>query len=698
MHGDESSPSAGVAPELLAPAGQVESFWAAVENGADAVYLGLKQLSARASATNFSLDELAVLLPFAHKRNVSIYVALNSLLTASDFPRILDLLQSLSDLKVDALIVQDPGIFFLAREYFPSLRLHASTLMTIHNHAGVNQLERMGAQRVVLARELNLQEIRGIADRTQVELEIFVHGALCYSYSGLCLASSFRGGHSGLQGRCVQPCRLQFKQARDEGFFLSCNDLCALPLIPELKKLRIAAFKIEGRMKSADYLAHVVRAYRLVLDAPPGKQQEVLIEARELLARSPSRRLTAGYFADNVNAEILSPHRSGSSGQWVGTVKRVDGKRVLVALRHELRPGDRLRPESSEGKEKQAFTVTEIVSSEGRPLPCGRAGEKVFLSSKVELRCDERLIRVGARDKSSGGAWQRIHNEIPTGLSFGRRFSHPEGAYKGLPRLTATEPRGGESLIIKVARADDLAKTLESPARWVMLTASRPNLERFAKQRLSVAQKGRFVWSLPPLIAEKDDEYYRLAVRWFVERDFHAWELNNWSHFDWFDNRQKLNLFSGSRLNVRNLAAMAELAKAGCRWSVLSLEITREELQLLSASPLATIPIVTLFSWPPVFTSRLIPKLDENKPFRTPRDETYFFEKRGGTAFIYADRPANWLDHLPVLRGYGFRCFLLDLSDGPQGQLPTLEHLLQGCRECRADKRFSLFNLDRRPG
>lgn len=260
-----------VGPELLAPAGQVESFWAAVEHGADAVYLGLKQLSARASATNFTLEELAVLLPFAHRRKVSVYVALNSILTAGDIPRTLDLLQALDDLKVDALIVQDPGLFFLVRQFFPDLRLHASTLMAIHNHAGVAQLGRMGARRVVLARELNLREIAEIARQTTVELEVFVHGALCYSYSGLCLASSFRGGHSGLQGRCVQPCRLQFKQGRKEGFFLSCNDLCLLTALPELKRLRIAAFKVEGRMKSADYLAQVVRAYRLVLDAPPAR-------------------------------------------------------------------------------------------------------------------------------------------------------------------------------------------------------------------------------------------------------------------------------------------------------------------------------------------------------------------------------------------------------------------------------------------
>jgi U32 family peptidase len=684
-------------PELLAPAGQMESFWAAVENGADAVYLGLKQLSARASATNFSLEELAVLLPFAHKRRVSIYVALNSILAAADIPKILDLLQSLSELKVDALIVQDPGIFFLVRQFFPTLRLHASTLMTIHNHAGVNQLERMGAQRVVLARELNLREINDIVDRTKVELEIFVHGALCYSYSGLCLTSSFRGGHSGLQGRCVQPCRLQFKQGREEGFFLSCNDLCALPLLPELKKVRIAAFKIEGRMKSADYIARIVRAYRLVLDAPREKEKESLEEARELLARTPSRRLTSGYFADNFKGEILSPHRSGSSGQWVGTVKAVESKHVLVVLRHDLQPGDRLRPESSEGREKQAFTVAEILSKEGKPLASGRAGEKVLLFTRINLRREERLVRVGSKRQSPGGARQRIGNEIPFVPSFGRKFPHPESLYEVLPRFKAADHKGGETLIIKLARAEDLARAFESPARWVMLTATRPNLERLAKQRLSGAQKSRFGWSLPPLIAEKHDQYFRLAVRWFCERDFHAWELNNWGHFDFFDHREGLALFSGYRFNVRNLAAMAEAAEAGCRWMVLSLEITREELQVLGSSPFGSMPIVTLYSWPPLFTSRLVPGLDEKKPFRTPREETYFLEKRGENALIYADRPVNWLDHLPALRSYGFRSFLLDLSDGPTERMPNLERLLQGCRESRADQPFSLFNLDRHP-
>jgi U32 family peptidase len=684
-------------PELLAPAGQVESFWAAIENGADAVYLGLKQLSARASATNFSLDELAVLVPFAHKRGVALYVALNSLLTVQDFPGILDLLQSLSDLKVDGLIVQDPGMFSLVRAFFPSLKLHASTLMTIHNHAGVNQLGRMGAQRVVLARELTLGEIREIADRTKVELEIFVHGALCYCYSGLCLASSFRGGHSGLQGRCVQPCRLLFKQGREEGFFLSCNDLCALPLIPELRRLRIAAFKIEGRMKSANDIARVVRAYRLVLDAPPGSAKEALGEARELLAQASSRRLTTGYFSDGFERQILSPHRSGSSGQWVGTVKHFEEKRLLVALRHDLRPGDRLRPESSGGKEKQAFTVSGIASEAGASLPLGRAGEKVFLACRAALGRGERLIRVGTGGKSAGAGWHRIRNEIPSGRSFDRKFPNPEDVHQTWPRLGSHESKGGETLIVKLAEAGDLVQAFDSPARWVVLTATRSNLERLAKQRLGAAQKRRFTWSLPPLVAEKDDQYYRLAVRWFCERDFYTWELNNWGHFDYFEKREGVNLLAGHRFNVRNFAAMAELAQAGCRWSVLSLEMTREELQVLSPGPFSTTPVVTLFSWPPLFISRLLPRVEENKPFRTPRNDTYFFEKKSGIACIYADRPVNWLDHLPFLRSLGFRSFLLDLSDGPRDRTPSLERLLQRCRDARADQPFSLFNLDRRP-
>ncbi|MGV8073955.1 MAG: peptidase U32 family protein [Syntrophobacteraceae bacterium] len=684
-------------PELLAPAGQVESFQAAVENGANAVYLGLNRLSARAYADNFTLDELSTLIPYAHRRNVSVYAALNSAVTAPEFSPLLDTLQALQDLHVDALIVQDPGIFFLVRKFFPDIKLHGSTLMAVHNSAGVNQLERMGATRVVLARELHLNEIEQIASNSSLELEIFVHGALCFSYSGLCMASSFRGGHSGLQGRCVQPCRLKYRQGRKEGYYLSCNDFCALPLVPKLKKLRLAALKIEGRMKSADYVGQVVKAYRLVLDAGPNEEREAVAQAQEWLAHSPSRRLTNGFLGENYNAEILTPHRSGSSGLWVGTVKSVQGSRFLVTLRHNVLPGDRLRPESSEGKEKEVYTVSEIFAEDGSRLTEASAGARVLLPRKGDLLPADRLFKIGVKAKSSSGIWQKIRKDAPESFSYRKVF---QGLKKVLDDLGAAPDRSDRSeeiLIVKIDSTADLTKAFQSGARWVILSATRTNLERVSRQRLGRVQKESLVWSLPALVSEKDLGYYRPAVGWYQDRGFLKWEVNNWGHFDLFKRGERLNLIAGYRFNVRNIAALAETAYAGCRWSLLSLEITREELELISRGPLSSLPVICLYAWPPLFTSRLIPRLQEEKPFVTPRKEVLFFRKKGENSFIYGDRPINWIQELPFFRAAGFRHFMLDMTGGPRDQSRDFDRLLDGYRRSKSDAPFSLFNLDRRP-
>ena len=419
-------------PELLAPAGNIESFFAAVQSGADAVYLGLKKFSARATASNFSLEDLATLIPFAHKRGVRIYAALNSQIAATEIPELLDTLNALSSLKPDALIVQDAGIFHLVRRFFTNLKLHASTLTAVHNSAGVRALQLMGADRVVLARELNLGEIEKICSGTEAELEIFIHGALCYSYSGLCLASSFRGGRSGLRGECVQPCRLRFRQGKKEGFFLSCNDLCALPLIPRLKRLRIAGFKIEGRMKPAAYVADVVRAYRAILDAESGtEEKEALMLARELLAQAPSRRLTSGHLEEA--GKILTPHRSGSSGAWSATVKSVLGSRVLVGLRSQIAKGDRLRPESSAGREEEAFSVSDIVDGAGKSVPYAQAGAQVYLDCSKPVRPGDRLFKVGTKSEPAAAIWKKIRKEVPQGIGFKSKFPHRQKILDDLP-------------------------------------------------------------------------------------------------------------------------------------------------------------------------------------------------------------------------------------------------------------------------
>ncbi|HOV86298.1 MAG TPA: peptidase U32 family protein [Syntrophobacteraceae bacterium] len=685
-------------PELLAPAGGVEGLVAAVENGADAVYLGLKEYSARASAANFTVEELAVLLPYAHGKQVRIYVALNSLLGSSDLPKVLDQLQALSDLKPDGIIVQDPAVVHFVRRYFPDLKLHASTLMTIHNSAGANQLQRMGFQRVVLARELTLEEIEGITANTSVELEIFVHGALCYSYSGLCLASSFRGGRSGLEGRCVQPCRLRFRQGRKEGFFLSCNDLCALPLLSRIKGMKLSALKIEGRLKSADYIGRVVRAYRIVLDASPEREKEALGEARAMLSLAPSRRLTTGFLEDSRGRDVLTPHRGGSSGLWVGTVSSVTAGAVTVLLRHEIRTGDRLRPDSSRGEEKEAFTVIRMRGERGEELVRGEAGERVHLEVQGHFAPGERLFRIGSQGPPPASLWQRIRSEGRESARFRRKFPRSRDALEELDQGQGEEQRGTtrEVVFLKIASLRDLGAAFQIENVRVVLPATRSNLEQLAKRKLSAQQKRRFVWSLPPLLWESDLEYTRAAVAWYRARDYQTWEWNNWGHLDLFAGREHVRLVAGSRLNVKNGAALAALLENGCGACVLSPEITREELLHLGAHGPRVRMIVPVYSWPPLFSSRLLPKLDTERPLLTPRAEPLFFRTDPrGTSFLYADRPVNWLAQVPFLRANGFSRFLVDLSDGPNPEAHTLTRVWEDFRRARATGPHSLFNYDR---
>lgn len=705
--------------ELLAPAGNVESFFAAVENGADAVYLGLKKFSARATASNFTLEELATLIPFAHQRQVRVYVAFNSLIAASEIPEMLDTLYALSALKPDALIVQDAGLFLLVRRYFQGLRLHASTLMTAHNSAGVNALAHMGAERVVLARELSMPEIEKVCATTKAELEMFIHGALCYSYSGLCYASSFRGGRSGLRGECVQPCRLKFRQAKKEGYFLSCNDLCALPLIPRLKQLRISCFKIEGRMKPAAYIGLVVNAYRGVLDANPGQdEQKALARAKEILSEAPSRHLTSGYLGIDGSSGILTPHRSGSSGIWAGTVKSVEKDRALVDLRCGIEKGDRLRPESSGGKEEDAFTVSDIFERDGKPATLGVTGTQVFLVCPRGISSGDRLFKVGRKSESQTAIWKKIRQEMPSGARFRAKFSGAQGVMDDLQPGDRAESRDKETLIVKIGSTNDLVKALQSPAAMVLVSATRTNLERIAKQRFSPPQLRKLGFSLPALISEdKDLEYYRAAVTWFLNKGFRLWEVNNWGHFDLLKERKDferknpdhkepergnlerkdLRIIAGARLNLRNNAALAQVHEMGCGWSVLSLEITREEIQTLAHDALAWNPVISVYSWPPVFISRLVPNLLEEKPFLTPRNEIHYLKRQAGNGYIYADRPISWCEQIPFLRSLGFRKFLVDVSDGPGKTPHNLEQVLGGFASFRSPGPFSLFNFERRP-
>ncbi len=685
-------------PELLAPAGNIESFFAAVQSGADAVYLGLRKFSARATAANFSIDEVAALIPFAHKRGVRIYIALNSQIGAGEISELLDTLNAISTLNPDGVIVQDAGIFYLARRWFPGLRLHASTLATVHNTAGVKALQAMGASRIVLARELGLGEIEKICNGTDAELEIFIHGALCYSYSGLCLASSFRGGRSGLRGQCVQPCRLKFRQGNKEGFFLSCNDFCALPLIQRLKRLRISAFKIEGRMKPAAWVADVVKAYRLILDAESEEEEaQALVQSKELLARAPSRRLSSGHLDQTDPAGILAPHRSGASGTWTGTVKSFQGGRALIDLRHPIARGDRLRPESSARKEEEAFNVSQLFDTAGESIESAQTGAHVFIACLKPLHPGDRLFKVGSKSESATALWKKIRQDATPGSGLKSRIPGRQKILDDLEKPLDFQTKKYETLILKVGSGNDLVPALQSSAEIVLLSATKNNLERVAKQKFSVSQKRKLGFSLPPLISENDIEYFRAAAAWFIKQGFLLWEVNNWGHFELVGQGRGVRLIAGYRLNLRNSAAFAQAYELGCWLSVVSIETTMEELKEIAEKKSGAGLVLTLYCRPPLFTSPLIPSLLKEKPFLSPRHEAYYLITKAGRAEIYADRPVSWLEQLPVLRSFGYRNFLIDISEGP-GKQPDLAEILKGFAASRTPPgNYSLFNLDHRP-
>lgn len=377
--------------ELLAPAGSYEAFKAAVENGADAVYLGGKSFSARASAANFDLEELKRAVIYAHERQVKIYVTVNILIADREFDELLDYLYSLYEINVDAVILQDIGVADLIHTILPEMEIHASTQMTVNTSWGVKQLESLGFSRVVLARETSAAEMKAIAEMTPLDLEIFVHGALCISYSGQCLMSSFIGGRSGNRGTCAQPCRMTYQlinqgkenllaQTGTGEHLLSPRDLNLAEELLELKRSGVYSLKVEGRMKRPEYVATVIRLYRQAMDragdlGEDNRRLSLLTpEEHQELLQVFNRDFTKGFLRENPGAELMSYNRPNNRGTRLGRVVRFEEGRLALKLKAALHSGDGI--EFWTGRGREGVTVGEIWRK-GSPGNEGMPGETV---------------------------------------------------------------------------------------------------------------------------------------------------------------------------------------------------------------------------------------------------------------------------------------------------------------------------------
>ncbi|MDF1615578.1 peptidase U32 family protein [Desulfurivibrio dismutans] len=609
--------------ELLAPAGSLETFAAAVEAGADAVYIGAPAANARALARDLPSAEIAAMIDYAHGRGVRVYAAMNSLLKEDELVQAVATVEMLAGLKIDALIIQDLGLHQLCRRFFPDLRLHASTLMGAHNSLAVQQLAAMGFARVVLARELTLEEITAIGRETKVELEVFVHGAMCFSYSGLCLFSSYLGGKSSLRGRCVQPCRRAYRwageqsagQAKGRGwrkpgreepaakgaYLFSMNDLETMELLPALQRAGVGSVKIEGRMKSAQYVDRVVRAYRRVVDAvgnsgaalfdhvssrpvaPPAGLAEALEEGRALLAEAMGRRTGAGYLRQPFK-DLVSPGHSGNIGHFLGKLSAANGPWGRLKLRHPLRKGDRLRLHREIDGERSAFTLQELrPMGSGRSGPSGkekasrtrilpearvdqeielrlpvaaRAGDSLYLVDLAQrrrqaTRCD---LTVAERHRRQAAAWEKRQPnlEIVSFIGAGSRIGSGRGKAGGKVRAAENAARRGRGELPSLPlwlRLDDLKmlpRRLPPEVAQVVLPLSPHSWPQLASAgKLWRPLGDRLVWALPPIILENDLPFYREKIAELQSKGCNAWQLGHLGQLLFFADQPEIASAAG---------------------------------------------------------------------------------------------------------------------------------------------------------
>ncbi|MCT8977283.1 DUF3656 domain-containing protein [Clostridium sp. CX1] len=368
--------------ELLAPAGSMESLYAAVQAGADAVYLGGNKFSARAYASNFDNENMTKALEYCHLYNVKMYVTINTILKEDEVREALEYAKFLYKIGVDALIIQDLGFANLIRKNLPNFELHASTQMTIHNAEGALFLRELGFKRIVLSRELSLKEISHISRELGVETEIFVHGALCVCYSGQCLMSSMIGGRSGNRGRCAQSCRLpntiidKKTMTERKGYLLSPKDICTIENVKDIVESGTSSLKIEGRMKRPEYVVGVVQAYRRAIDNALGIERKskeeinfnVDKEKKKLLQLFNREGFSKAYLYGNVGRDMMAYTFPKNTGVELGKVQ----KDLTVVLKENISIKDGIRTE------EEGFTVSKIIKN-------GKEVEDAFKGDKVKL-------------------------------------------------------------------------------------------------------------------------------------------------------------------------------------------------------------------------------------------------------------------------------------------------------------------------
>ena len=740
-------PAPAAAMELLAPAGTIAAFEAALAAGADAVYVGAPGLNARALARDFTFAEIAAMTVHAHERNKRLYVAMNSLVKEEEIPLALETLSVLAGIGPDALIIQDLGLLYLVQRFFPHLPAHASTLMTVNHATAARYFKELGFSRVVLARELSFAEIQAIHRQGAVELEMFIHGAMCFSYSGLCRFSSLHGGKSSLRGQCVQPCRRRYdwlpsgKRAgagqggKGGGYLFSMNDLSGIDHLAAARDAGVVSLKIEGRLRSVAYVRHTVQAYRLALDAldlVPARQAEMLAEAHRLLAASMGRKRAPGFLLAGQEDRLIVPRLSGSMGEVVGKVVRLETARrqptdrtaqAQVVVQAPLRLGDRLRFYEERTGERTSFTLR-AMAIKGRQVERAEAGQTVSiqLTGLDPARLRQPLhgvlfrVDVSGRDDGKGSALartaMRMIAPLPDPATLERLLADlgldpaitPRPAASGRPAGERRGPgrgaaRSGRSTApewwLKVGSPEAMTLRYPFQVARVLVELNRQTLAWGLQTNQRRSGRMPLVWTLPAVLREEHLPWYGEAIGQLRRQGTECFQIGHIGQFGLFTGPGQpagngpLTLYGDCTCNVLNSLALRMVAARGLAGIQFSLETDRATLASALTDFARTAPApetrpmqvgLPVYGRPPLFTARLdAPHFQGQRSFASPHGERLYLDRRDEAVYVHAHTVFSLLAYVDELAAMGVDYFVVDVSHGqPKKNAADLIALLGG--------------------
>ena len=677
-------------PELLLPVGNTESFYAAVEGGADAVYLGLRSFNARGRATNFFPNQLQSLLKEANQLNIKVYLTLNTLIKNNELLKLLDILYLLSQTKISSIIIQDWGVYYFLKKYFPNLPIYASTQIGIHNSVGVNFADSLGFERIILARELTLYELEKISRKTNIELEIFAHGALCYSFSGECLFSSFLGGMSANRGLCRQPCRRIYHMPEKSGYFFSLKDNQLIDFLPEILKLNISGLKIEGRMRSAEYVYQVARAYRMAIDDP-----QKIGTAKEILKYDFGREKTAYFLGRDIkNAITKNPY----IGIFIGEIAQNTPDSFSFKTLHKLKIMDRLRILPETGSDAKAIKIKEMWKNEKR---CSH----IEIGEQVKIQTDKIKVEKGDKVFLIGLAEIKFKNKF---VLQGKRLKLQLSSEKKkniLGKIGSRKILKREELFVRIDSLKWLGKIFFDKIDFLILNLSKSEwTELDFRKNFLRKNLHKIIIQLPKFIPEDDLIFFQQLVETCFREGITDFMLNHLYQKLLLPDSTRITLCTSENVYALNDVTIQFLKEEFIKFNIYAFENDHQNLiagkDRKGIVPLFFVPEL-FYSRMPVFLNSEDTSLLQQLP-DTPRqakahsfiDKSLKYKKvvKDGITIIVPEIPVSILQHKNKLFKEGFRRFLIDFSHQHPSQ-KTFNRILKKYQTSSSEYPSTIFNF-----